>query len=96
MQVTCEDQIEGRAWNPFDDPREMAEQQTKRCPLINQFVRPSLLRPVRRRVDPNHGYAFPTQNEDLRLIFEKSRPLEIANLRGTRERIAGFRDVVIA
>ncbi len=74
----------------------MAEKQAKRRPLIGQLLWARMPRPVGRRVDANHGYAFPAQNDDLCLIPQKSRAFEIANLRGPGERITRYRDVVIA
>ncbi len=60
----------------------MAEEQTKRRPLISQFVRPGLLRSIGQRVDSNHCDAFPAHSEDHCLVPEKSRVLEVANLGG--------------
>ena len=68
--------------NLFGDAREMAEEQTKRRPLISQFVRPGLLRSIGQRVDSNHCDAFPAHSEDHCLVPEKSRVLEVANLGG--------------
>ena len=88
MQVTCEDQIEGRAWNPFDDPREVAEQQTKRRPLIDQFVGPSLLRPVVAGSTPTTAMRSPRRT---RISASSSRSLARSRSRTSAARENGSR-----
>jgi hypothetical protein len=82
MQVTREDHVERRSRDPFDNSREVAEKQPKGRWLIDYLVGSSPLRLIRRWVDPHHRNAFATQNDDVCLIPEKSRQLEISELRG--------------
>ena len=96
MQMAGEDQLERRGRNPVDDPREMAEENTKRSSRLYELVRTRPLRPIGLRVDANDRDAASSNDPDLRLVSKQRRPLEVAELRCARERVAGDGDVVVA
>lgn len=96
MQVTTEDQVEGRSGEPIDDVWEVAEQEPKSGMLVRQPVWARTSLPERVGRDADDGAPLARKLDVDRVVREEPRLLEVAELGGPRERVPRHGDVMVA
>jgi hypothetical protein len=78
VHVSGEDQAEGRRRDALDDARKVTEEQVEGGAGVVEMMRPGAPSLVALRVDADDGDVLAAQCDQLRLVVQQSRVLEVA------------------